>query len=332
MDRYLGHILLSILLVWWAGSCSDEPAPHLIIGSNLWTGYEPLYLARDLGYFKGSRIHLVEYSSATQAIRDFNNQTINAAALTLDEAMQLIQYGNEVYIVLVTDISHGGDAILAHPAFKSVRALAGRRIGSENTALGAYVLRRAMDIAGVSSKELVVVLKERSELFEAYRNGEVDAVVTFDPIRTQLLNEGAVTVFDSKQIPGEIIDVIVVRKDYFDNYSQQVTNLLSAWFKSIAYIDTNYDHASQLISTRMNMSQQELKQSFSNIRIPGAAENHDLIYSGRERSTLMAAMKNLKAIMLEHNLLYEDINIDSFLIEDASYYLNIESALENDKK
>ena len=55
-----GAVVLIVLLA--CVGCTPDPEPILRVGTNVWPGYEPLYLARDLGYLDES-IRLVEYSS-----------------------------------------------------------------------------------------------------------------------------------------------------------------------------------------------------------------------------------------------------------------------------
>jgi len=80
--------------------CGVEPAPPLRIGTNVWPGYEPLYLARELGYLDPRSVHLVEYPSASEVIRAFRNHAIEAAALTFDEVLLLTQDGFKPRVVL----------------------------------------------------------------------------------------------------------------------------------------------------------------------------------------------------------------------------------------
>jgi NitT/TauT family transport system substrate-binding protein len=60
--------------------CSEPPEEKLRIGSVVWPGYEPLYLARDLGNFDETNIRLVELSSAAQVVRAYRNGVIEVAA------------------------------------------------------------------------------------------------------------------------------------------------------------------------------------------------------------------------------------------------------------
>lgn len=141
--RLLGLLLTLTVLV--LGACPNRTTSPLRLGTNVWPGYEPLYLARDLGYFDTTAVTLVEYLSASEVIRAFRNQALEAAALTLDESLLLLQHNIPVQVVLVTDISHGGDVVLGAPDISPFTALVGKRVGVEASALGAYVISRALE-------------------------------------------------------------------------------------------------------------------------------------------------------------------------------------------
>ncbi|MCW9015004.1 MAG: ABC transporter substrate-binding protein [Gammaproteobacteria bacterium] len=131
-----------------------DPAPEnrtaLRIGTNVWPGYEPLYLARHLGYLEGQNIRLVEYSSASQVIRSYRNDLIDAAAMTLDEALLLLDQGYHPKVVLVMDVSDGADVIIGKPDIREFKDLINKKVGVENTALGAFFLARALEKHGMT--------------------------------------------------------------------------------------------------------------------------------------------------------------------------------------
>src|SRR5262249_40657375 len=107
------------------GSCVRAPEPALRIGTNVWIGCEPLYLARELGYMDPKMVQLVEYPSASEVMRAFRNQAIDGMVITLDEMFGLAADGLQPRAILVVDISHGADAILARPGMPTMKALKG---------------------------------------------------------------------------------------------------------------------------------------------------------------------------------------------------------------
>ena len=65
----------------------------LRIGTNVWIGSEPLYLARELGHLDPNTVQLVEYPSASEVLRAFRNQAIDGMVISLDELYGLVSDG-----------------------------------------------------------------------------------------------------------------------------------------------------------------------------------------------------------------------------------------------
>lgn len=66
--------------------CRPVAAP-LRIASNLWPGYQPLYLAHDLGWLDHDAVRLIELLSATDCMQALIAGTVEGAGLTLDEVL-----------------------------------------------------------------------------------------------------------------------------------------------------------------------------------------------------------------------------------------------------
>ena len=167
-----GFLILLTLLVMLV-SCIEQREPPLRLGTNVWIGYEPLYLARELRYLDPTSVKLVEYLSASEVIRAFRNQALEAAALTLDETLLLLESQIPVQVFLVASISNGGDVILGSPEISQFSALVGKRVGVEASALGAYFVSRALEEHGMSLDDISIVRLEVGEHMAAYKAGEV---------------------------------------------------------------------------------------------------------------------------------------------------------------
>lgn len=96
--------IFGIPLLLWLTACSQTESPPIRLGTNVWPGYEPLYLARQQGFINENRVRLIEFSSSTQTIQAFRNNLLDTAALTLDETLLLLESGEDIHIVLVMDI------------------------------------------------------------------------------------------------------------------------------------------------------------------------------------------------------------------------------------
>jgi NitT/TauT family transport system substrate-binding protein len=308
----LQHItrLYLIFFVVMLSACSEEIDPPMRLGANVWIGYEPLSLAEHQGYINPESIRLVEFLSASEVIRAFRNQALEAAALTLDEALLLSESNIPIQIILVTDVSVGADAIISKPEFKSVEDLLGKRVGVESGAVGAYMLSRALEINNLKPEQIEVVNLPVNEHENAYRNNKVDAVVTFEPTCSKLLAIGANELFTSREIPYEIIDVIVIHKDFLDKYRENLRGLINAWFQALEYLQDHPRAAVKIMSQRMHISSDNLLASYAGIHFPDRQENITLI--GGDAHKLKSIVHKLQHSMASHHFL-EINNIGSSL-------------------
>jgi NitT/TauT family transport system substrate-binding protein len=111
------HFLFMLLAL---SGCGDKPAEPLVFGAITWPGYEPIYVARELGYLDRTPIHLAEFTNTTEVVRAFRNGKLHIAGLTLDEALSLRQSIPDLQVFMVADVSHGADALMARRDIKSL--------------------------------------------------------------------------------------------------------------------------------------------------------------------------------------------------------------------
>jgi NitT/TauT family transport system substrate-binding protein len=291
----MGLILLSFFSM---AGCRQATQAPLQLATNVWPGYEPLYLARSLSYYKESTVRFHEMTTSADVLKAFRSHAIDVAALTLDEALLLIQDGIDARIVLVADISNGADVIVANPAIKDIRGLKGKKVGVESMALGAYVLSRALDKAGLTPGDVTIVPVPVNEHEKAYASGLIDAVVTFEPAKTKLLARGGHCIFDSSQIPGEVIDVVVIRGDILQSKSEQLKELEEGWFKALEYLQKNPADANLRMGKREGITAVEFADALKGLTIPDKSENKRLL-SG----ALLTPAKRLAEVMLQGKLL-----------------------------
>lgn len=272
---HLARICCLVLALLLSACTPSTPEPPLRIGTNIWPGYEPLYLARSLGHYKDTPIKLVELLSASEVIHALRNKTLEGAALTLDEAMTLMDDGFDLKVILVMDFSNGGDVLLAKPEIASLAALRGKRIAVEYTAVGAILLDAALDAAGLKVLDITIVSCRLEEHLECY--GSADAVVTFDPFRTKLLNQGARLLFDSRRIPSRIVDVLVVLEETTKTHPRGLEELLAGYFKAREHLASQPEDASKRMAIRLGLSSDEVLASYDGLKLPTLDENHSLL-------------------------------------------------------
>ena len=307
----LSRVLVLACAALMLGACAREPATPLRIGTNVWIGSEPLYLARELGRLDASAVQLVEYPSASEVLRAFRNQAIDGMVISLDELFGLAADGFEPRIVLVVDVSHGADVVVGRSGMRTMRDLAGKSVAVESSALGAFVLSRALALNGMQPSDVNVVHLESNEQPGAFDKGVVDGAVTFDPYRAQFLSAGAATLFDSTQIPGEIVDLLAVRADVIDERPRALQSLLAGWFGAIDYMQRAPEDAARRMGIRQQITGEQFLAAQRGLRVPSRAENLRML--GGPAPELSVTGQRLMALMIDAKLLRGSIPIERLL-------------------
>jgi NitT/TauT family transport system substrate-binding protein len=287
--------MLGLLLC--LAACQPDPAPKLRIGTNLWPGYEPLYVARDQQAFQTMDVQLIEYRAAGQVLNGLRKGTINMAAVTLDEAVRIAASGVGIEVIWLFNISDGADQLIARPGITQISELKGKRIGIESNALGAYLWQRFLTLNQLNPVDYETVGLDLAAHAQTLANGEVDAVMTFEPEKSKLLRMGAHTLFTSKEVPGEVLDVLIVRTSGEDAPSTaQIEQFIRQYHQHVQQMQQNWAGWLPQLNKRLKLSDAELRQSYSELQIPSAAMQIQLL---SDKPKMLQIMQAYQTVLLD---------------------------------
>jgi NitT/TauT family transport system substrate-binding protein len=282
-------LALTLLL----GGCSPAPEPPLRVGTYPWPGFATLHHARALGRLDVDRVLLVDFDSAGEVMAAFREKRIDAAGLALNEALLMAREPGGVRVVLVFGESAGGDALLARPPIVNLRQLRGKRVGVEAEAEGAYVLARVLDRAGLKEEDIEVVDLPLDKHEQAYYGGEVEAVITMDPVRARLLIAGANELFSSKEIAGELVDVLLVRREVVATHPRALQQVVDAHFHALESIRDDPLRAAERLPRRFGPAPQVL-WSWAMLNFSGIGANLRLLDSGTLRQNAALVLEAMR--------------------------------------
>ena len=294
------HRLLRLTALLVCALSSVASTAPLRVGTNVWPGYEPLYLAHAEGFLPESEVKLVQFRSATKVMNALRTESIEAGAVTLDEAISLASTGLDLTIVQAVDMSSGADAIVGNAQLGSMTELAGKRVGVENTALGAYMLVRALDLSGLTLSQVQVIPLDPGGQATAMEKNQADAVVCFEPVLGQLLRSGCRELFNSTRIPGEIVDLIVVRTAVLVRFMPAVERIRIAWEKALTTMAEEGPKAYEIMGRRLGLDAGNTRQAFQGLTLLDCAQGQKLFLPGGPG---MEAMDRIRKFMQGENLI-----------------------------
>lgn len=306
--------LLSVLASGCLAACAPEPEAPLRVAAHPWPGYELMYLARARFYFDEAQVRLIEMPSATASLRALATGALDGAALTLDEVLSARARGVDLVVVAVLDVSRGADVVLARPGLTRPQDLAGRRIGAEASATGAVMLDALLRHSGLALHQVKVRQMPVDEHLQAYREGKVDALVTYEPVKSALLSLGAVPLFSSADVPGLIVDTLALRRDRLATHPRGLKALLAGHFKALGDWNTSHEACAEQLAPRLRLTPAAVPAAFAELDLPDLAANRAWLSGGQAR--LLRSATRLQAAMVAAGLLESPGSLD-LLAEDA---------------
>lgn len=282
--------------------CQPGDKPPIRLAAHPWPGYELLFLARERNLLDSSLVRLVETPTASANIRALGSRIIEAACMTLDEVLTTRDRGIPLTIVALLDISLGADVLLADSSISSLRDLKGKRVGVEHTALGAVMLESALARAGLTVEDIQMKYVTMDEHEDAVDSRAVSAVVTFEPVKTRLLNKGMKVIYSSASIPGQIVDVIAVRSDLIaPAHFESIRELVQGHFRGLGVWREGGEASRQFLARRLGLRPEDVAMAFSEIELPDIDDNRGWMTGPAPRLADTAAA--LGAAMLNAGLL-----------------------------
>ena len=294
MDRRRFLTLGSLAMAPFVGACMDSG--RLRVSYHPWIGYETLYLAQQFDWLP-RQVTVTRRDSASDSLAALREGRADAAALTLDEVIRAREDGMDVVVVLVFNVSAGADVVIAREGIEYIHQLRGKRIGVETSAVGALLLDRVLDAAGLLRSDVTVVELPPDQQRAAWRSGRVDAVVTYEPTASHIEGDGGVRLIDSRAFPDTVFDVLAVRRDRLDGCRGTLRELIAAHFRALDHLRLNRQDAIYRIGHVQRIPPETVRRALGGVLLPDRSANERYLASD---SGLVAAARDL------HRQLYAD--------------------------
>lgn len=293
--RFLKASSVLSVAAWLGGLGGCSASGPIRIASHVWPGYEFLFLARDMGWLKPEDAVLMETHNASESVEHLWSGKVQGAALTLDETLRVIQQGLPLCVVLIFDVSSGSDVLMVKSHIKTMSDLKGARIGVETTAVGALMLKKIMAKAGLLSTDIQVIQLNIDTDMTSWQNNNFDALITYEPTATKIEKLGARRLFDSREIPNTIFDVLAVRRDAAEQYSQQLQALIGSHFRAQWAWKTNPIDTAYRLAKRLDAQAEDIQMLFRGLELPDLVYNRHML--GGTGNELKALSKEISALI-----------------------------------
>lgn len=253
------------------------------IGMSVWPGYEPLYLAQEVGIFDdlGVGVRIVEFTSASDASRAFVHGEIDALATTIVELLALRDGGVTAQAALLLDYSDGGDMVLLDDSLGSIADLRGRSVAVEPQSVGIPLLDSALRSAGLGLDDVDLRLVYQLEVPELASGGAVQAAVSYVPRSFGIEKAGFRPVYSTADMAEPVPDVLSFSERMLETRHNDVTKVVEGWNRAVAYAVEHPERSIRIASEREETTPAQFVASLRLLRFVPLDEQARTFTTGR---------------------------------------------------
>ncbi|WP_299730537.1 putative urea ABC transporter substrate-binding protein [uncultured Endozoicomonas sp.] len=185
-------------------------------------------------------IEVVQINDYVESINQYTAGEFDGCAMTNMDALTIpAASGVDSTALIVGDFSNGNDAIILKDK-TSLAGIKGQSVNLVELSVSHYLLARGLESVGLSEKDISVINTSDADMVAAFTTDDVTAVTTWNPLVSEITAMPAShSVFDSSQIPGEIIDTLMVNTETLKENPKLGKALVGAWYEIMAGMESD---------------------------------------------------------------------------------------------
>jgi len=254
LRRFLA--LLGATLTLTLAACSGAPEEgdgarsEFNIGWSIYAGWMPWPYADQAGIVDkweekyGVTINFVQVNDYVESVNQYTAGQLDGVTVANMDALTIpAAGGKDTSAIIVGDYSNGNDGILLKNT-RDLAAIEGRQVNLVELSVSHYLLARALETSGLAMTDVRTVNTSDADIAGAFTSEDVTAAVAWNPQLTAMREvPGANLVFSSADIPGEIVDVLVVDTATLKANPALGKALAGIWYETMALMSADTEEA-----------------------------------------------------------------------------------------
>ncbi len=301
---------LTVLLLSLALSSQSFARDSFKVCWSIYVGWMPWGHAADQGIVKkwankyDIDIDVVQINDYVESINQYSAGGFDACTMTNMDALTIPAAGGiDSTALIVGDFSNGNDGIVLKGA-DSLAAIKGQTVNLVELSVSHYLLARGLESVGLKEADIQVVNTSDADMVAAYNTDDVKAVATWNPLLSEINKvPDSHQVFDSSQIPGEIIDLLVINTDTLKAHPELGKALTGAWYETMALMSGSDDAATSAREAMARASGTDLAGYDAQLDATRMFYTPAAALELTESDTLIKTMQQVAEFSFDHGLL-----------------------------
>lgn len=244
-------ILIAVAMTLAPVVATAQQKTEFRVAWSIYVGWMPWGYIEDSGIMDkwaeryGIDVEIVQINDYIESINQYTAGAFDGVSATNMDALSIpAGSGVDTTALIVGDYSNGNDAIILKGE-GGLESLAGKPVNLVELSVSHYLLARGLDSVGLSEADLAGVINTSdADMIAAFATDDVEAVVTWNPLVSTILEDPAAkAIYDSSDIPGEIIDIMFVNTETLAANPDFGRALVGAWYEAMALMAAGDEEA-----------------------------------------------------------------------------------------
>jgi NitT/TauT family transport system substrate-binding protein len=315
---------IALTLTFALNACSFGPKPSLKplrVGITSWAGFDVVLYAQASELFKqrGIEVELVRFDNQQDSSRAVMNNRLDAAFISVWDAMQVDLGDGRPVVLMTTNISAGSDGIVAKPEIKSVEDLRGKRVGAKLGTVNHLILLEALKAHLIKPSDVQILDYSNEVAAQKMSSEEIDAAILWGPMLGETAKniEGNV-IYTTKQVDSLVIDILMSNDRTMKTKQAELTQFILAWFDVMHAVETKPNQVFEVVAKKLEQSSASFASDYAGLRKGDIALNQRMFQTnGRLSSAKTQIIQLLNEDPRHGRVIRQDVKIDGSLVSKA---------------
>lgn len=293
-----------------AGAAAEPEKITVVYGGSSWLGHYPAWVGIEMGTFKkyGLGVLFQSFYASSGRMGSLVAGDLDFASTGSISGIALMAAGAKGFYAFATPDSYATvEGIVARKDIKTVQDLKGKKLAVTFASSAHVLVLDILEQYGLKPKDDVTLINLKvSEMPAAFMSGEVDACALWTPMFNKLLNmEGTHLLLDDTEFslfkeyglgPGP--DLLVVRKEFADNYPNSTNAFVRGYFEAIELLKQKPEECAKVLVKLTNLSMEDQMAVLRDISWYGLDKQQELMVNP---GTFVTGMQKLGEFLVKHN-------------------------------
>ena len=247
---------LALILATSASLTPAHAEKSFKIAWSIYTGYMPWPYLEHAGILAkwakkyGIKIELVQINDYVESINQYTAGQYDGVGGTTMDALTIPAAGGvDTTVLILGDYSNGNDGIVLKGKGKSMADLKGKTINLVQYSVSHYMLARAFEKYGVKMEDVKLQNIADADFIAAFQTKDVDAVVAWNPAFIEIEKMPDISVvYKSNEMPGELLDILMVSSKTLKESPELGKALTGAWFEALDIVKSKDEKARKFMA------------------------------------------------------------------------------------